>query len=290
MARVDPEPAETALAGARRSAGGWWRANCPYCAIDTGKPDRRQSLGIKPVISFFMCFKCGTRGRLREVPDDVLVMEARAAKLRGEAPPPIKAPPEGFEPIWDEDAWSSLFLEEPRSYLAGRGVTREIAQEAQIGICSDGYLAQRIIVPVLDIDQHTWLGYSARDWTSKQDPRYRYPRGMARGVLLYNWAALYEPTDVPLIFVEGVFDALPYWPDASAALGKPGDYHRRLLLGAERPIAVCLDGDAWEEGWALSEYLQLNGKPAGAVRLPPGSDPNNVDHDWLREEARRCTQ
>lgn len=287
--KVDPELAETALHTAKRAMSGWWRTNCPYCALETGKPDKRQSLGIKPAIAFFMCFKCGARGRLRDVPDDVLALEARQAKQDG-TPIPIKGPPDGYEPLWSEEAWTSIFLETPRSYLASRGVTREIAEAARIGICASGFLNARIVVPVLDVDEKTWLGYSARDWTNKADPRYRYPRGMARGVLLYNWAALYVETDEPLIFVEGVFDALPYWPDASAGLGKPGDYHRRLLLDAKRPIAVCLDGDAHEEGWALSEYLKLYGKAAGAVRLPPGSDPNNVEHQWLREEARRCIQ
>lgn len=287
MSRVDPELAELALGEARRSSGGWWRANCDYCLMETGKPDKRQSLGIKPSISFFMCFKCGARGRLRDVPDDVLLQEAREAKARGDAPQPIKGPPDGYEPIWD-DAWDSVFLEVPRRYLERRGVTREVAEDARIGVVCDGYLRARIVVPVLDVDERTWLGYSARDWTDKQDPRYRYPRGMARGVLLYNWAAIYRRTDVPLIFVEGVFDALPYWPDCAAGLGKPGDYHRRLLLDAQRPIAVCLDGDAHEEGWALAQYLQLNGKAAGSVKLSPGADPNTVDPIWLREEARAC--
>ena len=286
--RVDPEPAETALANARRSHGGWWRANCPYCLFDTGKPDKRQSLGIKPAIAFFMCFKCGVRGRLRDVPDDVLVMEARHAKQQGD-PQPIKGPPPGYEPIWDREAWTSVFLQDPRDYLTSRGVTRTTAHAAKVGVVMEGRLAQRIVVPVLDVDQRTWLGFSARDWTNRQDPRYRYPKGMARGVLLYNWSAIYVETDVPLVFVEGVFDALPYWPHCAASLGKPGDYHRRLLLDARRPIAVCLDGDAWEEGWALAQYLQLHDKSAGAVRLPPATDPNTVDHDWLREEAKRCT-
>lgn len=288
--RADPELAETALASAKRAHGGWWRTNCPYCLNETGKTDKRQSLGIKPAIAFFMCFKCGVRGRLRDVPDDVLVLEAKLAKQNADVVQPIKGPPDGYEPIADEEAWTSIFLETPRKYLQARGVTREIAKAAKIGICDQGRLAQRIVVPVLDVDRTTWLGYSARDWTNKQDPRYRYPKGMARGVLLYNWAAIYEVTDVPLIFVEGVFDALPYFPDSSASLGKPGDYHRRLLLDARRPIAVCLDGDAWEEGWALAEYLRLNDKTAGAVRLPPATDPNSVDHNWLREESIKCIQ
>lgn len=289
MTRVDAELAETALATARRSNDGWWRANCPYCLVETGKPDRRQSLGLKPLIRFFSCFKCGARGRLREVPDDVLVQEAREAAARGEKPPTIIKPPPGFEPIGGE-AWDSIFLEVPRRYLERRGITREIARGAQLGVVCEGSWRSRIIVPVLDVDDRTWLGYSARDWTGKAELRYRYPRGMSRGHLLYNWSALYVETDVPLIFTEGVFDALPYWPDCAAGLGKPGDYHRRLLADACRPIAVCLDGDAWEEGWALSEYLRLSGRHAGFVQLPPGADPNTVDPSWLREEARKCLE
>lgn len=287
--RVDPEPAETALANARRSGGGWWRAACPYCLDETGKPDKRQSLGIKPAIQFFQCFKCGARGRLRDVPDDVLVLEARAAKL-DKTPAPLPRKPQEYEPMWGDDAWDSIFLQRPLRYIKARGVTRRTCQEARIGCALDGYLAGRIIVPVLDVDESTWLGYSARDWTDKLDPRYRYPRGMARGTLLYNWAAVYRATDVPLIVVEGVFDALPFWPDAVACLGKPGDYHRRLLADSTRPIAVCLDGDAHEEGWALSEYLRLEGSRAGSVRLPPGADPNTVEPGWLRQEAIQCIQ
>jgi hypothetical protein len=281
--RVDPEPAETALAGARRSGGGWWRANCPYCLEQTGKPDKRQSLGIKPLIAFFACFKCGVRGRLREVPDDVLVLARRADP---DAPKPIKGPPDGYEELAPD--WDSIMLQAPRRYLEGRGVGLDVVRDARVGCAMVGKFRGRVIVPVLDVDERTWLGFSARDWTDRQEPRYMYPRGMARGVLLYNWAALYVVTDEPLILVEGVFDALPYWPDGSATLGKPGDYHRRLLADASRPVAVCLDGDAHEEGWALAEYLQLQGSRAGSVRLPPGSDPNTVERPWLREEARRC--
>lgn len=283
--RVDSEPAETALAGARRSSGGWYRAACPYCLELTGKPDRRQSLGLKPAIAFFACFKCGTRGRLRDVPDAVLVAE-RVAPDR--APTPLKGPPPGYEPLWEDETWTSVFFDRATGYLRSRGVTQAVTRAARIGIASSGRLVGRVVVPVLDVDGATWLGYSARDWTNRQDPRYRYPRGMKRGSLLYNWAALYVPTDEPLLLVEGVFDALPYWPDGVAALGKPGDFHRRLLAEAARPVAVCLDGDAWEEGWVVAEYLRLQGCRSGSVRLPPGADPNSVEHDWLREEARRC--
>lgn len=284
MDKVDTELAANALLSARASAGGWFRANCPYCVNETGKPDRRQSLGLKPAISFFMCFKCGARGRL---PDEAPwpVQQAHT----DEAPKVIKRPPH-FEPIWTDDAWSSLFLEAPRQYLTSRGVTRETCEQARIGIALEGTFAMRVIVPVFDLDGCTWLGFSARDWTNKQELRYRYPRGMQRAKFLFNQAALYVETDEPIMIVEGVFDALPYWPNAVACLGKPGDLHRQFMAEARRPIAVCLDGDAWEEGWALSEWLRLEVSQVGYVQLPPCTDPGSVDHAWLREEVKRCIQ
>jgi hypothetical protein len=114
---------------------------------------------------------------------------------------------------------------------------------------------------------------------------------MQRAKFLYNQAALYVETDAPVLIVEGVFDALPYWPHAVACLGKPGEVHRWLMTEAKRPIAVVLDGDAWEEGWGLSEWLRTEvNVPVGFVRLPPCTDPGSVDPAWLREEAKQCTR
>jgi hypothetical protein len=272
------------LLSARRSGDGWFRANCPYCLETSGKEDRRQSLGIKPSIAFFSCFKCGARGRL---PDDFEAVRIDLAPALPSAPEAMQ-PPEGYEPLWTADARSSLFLGRPVTYLAQRGVSEQAVREARIGATLSGKFSGRIIAPVLDLDGRTWLGYVGRDWTGRAELKYRYPLGMQRAKFLFNQAALYIETDEPALVVEGMFDALPYWPDAVACLGKPGDIHRRLLAEAARPLAICLDGDAHEEAWALSELLRLRGRRAGAVRLPPCMDPNTVSRDWLREEARRC--
>jgi len=272
-----------ALVGGRRTSSGWVRANCPFCAMSTGKPDRRQSLGIKPSIAYYTCFKCGARGRFKGSPEDLVISEPEEQT----APAKI-GPPDGFESLGDPWAWDSIFLRRPVQYLSGRGIPYGTVLDARIGAVLFGKWGGRIVVPVLDVDQETWLGFSARDWTNEAQLRYRYPAGMQRGKLLYNQAAVYVETSTPLLVVEGVFDALPYWPDAVACLGKPGAIHREILLDARRPIAVCLDGDAHEEGWALAQFLTLNGKTSGAVRLPPQKDPNTVEPEWLKEEAKRC--
>jgi hypothetical protein len=283
----DGQKAAAALAEARKGHNGWFRANCPFCVDLTGKADKRQSLGIKPSIEFFQCFKCGTRGRLPEQED---LFQPVVEEIKTPVAEDIKIIREAFEPLWTDDSWNSIFLETPVGYLKGRGVSREIVRDAQIGAALSGWFAGRVVVPVLDLDERTWLGFSARDWTDKQKLRYRYPRGMERAKFLYNQVALYRESDHPVMIVEGVFDALPYWPDAVACLGKPGELHTRLLCeeDVKRPIAVCLDGDAWEEGWALSEVLKLYGRQAGYVRLPPCMDPNTVDKVWLKEEVKRC--
>jgi len=279
--KVDTELAANALIGARSSANGWFRANCPYCADETGKQDRRMSLGLKPSIAFFQCFKCGVRGRLPDEAPWPAVEEAQPAAT-------VIKKPKHFEPVWTDEAWTSLFLSAPRDYLVGRGLTRETCEQARVGFALEGFYAQRVIVPVLDLDERTWLGFVARDWTNRDELRYRYPKGMQRGKFLYNQVALYVETDEPVMIVEGVFDALPYWPNVVACLGKPGEVHQQLMTEARRPVAVCLDGDAWEEGWALSERLRLDISHTGYVQLPPCTDPGSVDHVWLREEAKRC--
>jgi DNA primase len=103
---------------------------------------------------------------------------------------------------------------------------------------------------------------------------------------MFNHATLLKETDTPAIIVEGVFDAIAFWPDAVAVLGKPTPAQVYALASARRPIAVVLDGDAWEEGEMLALKLRFEGQRAGSVHLPPRVDPDEVDRDWLRAEAR----
>jgi hypothetical protein len=129
---------------------------------------------------------------------------------------------------------------------------------------------------------------SARDIYGRSSIKYIYPRGMPRGSFLFNEAALYVETDEPVIPMEGVFDAMPYYPHATAFMGKPSDQHYDLLCQSQRPIAVAMDGDATIEGWSLTMKLRLDGLRAGHVALPAGRDPNSVDRAALVHTARRC--
>lgn len=267
------------FARARRSGNGWWRATCPFCPIRVGKDDKRQSLGIFAGSAVYHCFRCGTKGKLDrdQVPSAIL----------DDAPPedvgPVNhAPPEGYVPLWEEPGLSALSLEEARAYLHGRGVHEDVWRAARIGACTKGRHFGRVVLPIIAPSTGEWLGYVARAWAPSSLPYLNTP-GMRR--VLYNHEALHVETDAPAIIVEGIFDAISVWPDGVAVLGKPSHEQIDAFRTARRPIAIVLDGDAWEEGWALAQLLRFDGVRAGSVRLPPKLDPDEIPSAELRAMA-----
>lgn len=274
-----------ALVDAIPSGDGWLRIQCPFCPGIIGKFDKRRSFGIRQDSGYYHCFRCGTVGRLQKSDEWTPVEVEGQPRPEGEL---VMDPPEGFIPLWKGDGLTARCTHEARAYLHGRGLDSETIAGAKIGACLSGEFAGRVVVPILGVDDETWWGYSARDWTDTQFLRYRYPVGMPRATIMYQHRVLHEASDEPAIVVEGVFDALPYFGRAVAVLGKPSPWQVDALTESQRPVAIVLDGDAWEQGWALARKLQLAGVRAGSVRLPAGEDPNSVNRNWLLDEAARC--
>jgi DNA primase len=167
-------------------------------------------------------------------------------------------------------------------------VSEQLVRDLQLGAVTTGRYGGRVIVPIIGQDG-AWLWWVGRSWGPSERP-YMYPRG-ARGALLFNHAALLRKTGDPVYVVEGVFDAMALWPEAVSVLGKPNELHLEALSAAQRPVAVVLDGDAWQEGQSVAARLRLRGCVAGSVRLAPREDPDEVSREWLEERARdACAQ
>lgn len=290
--RADRDRVEEALRGARFGKK-WIRVSCPFCA-DDGHIDRKHSLGVSAATGRFECFRCGARGRLREPPNPELAHEY-AEDQRKPQERVIVDPPEEYVPLASRSARASISLRPAIDYLQSRGVGSVSRwRKYQIGAAADGYLAGRVIVPLLTHDTDEWIGWVARLWRDKPRAnavgaaslKYINMKGMPRGTMFWNHRALLLPTDDPVMVVEGMFDALPYYDNAVACLGKPSAAQIEWLYEATRPVVVVLDGDAWEEAWALAARLRFDGVRCGFVRLPPKQDPNQVDPVWLLREAR----
>jgi hypothetical protein len=263
-----------AVFGKQPNEAGWIRVHCPFCEGRHGTTDKSVSFSLSVVSWWFECWRCGTKGKLPEGLSEYANFEPRTPTTQAQ---PIEQP-EGFTPLGEGPGSTALVYSAARQYLYRRGVDRALMRELGIGACLTGKFGGRVIVPVRN-DINAWVWFVARTWTN-HPRRYLYPQGDRHGVM-FNEAALSEDTDAPLLVVEGVFDAIPHLPDVVAVLGKPQERQLLTLSASKRPIVVCLDGDAWEEGWAVAKRLSLLGACATSLRLPPKTDPGNFDTDTL---------
>jgi len=279
------EKVKAALEGAVRSGSkGWFIAPCPFCAGSRGNPYRK-CFGILAAVGIYRCFRCEIKGKLHDMEDTS--EEFRTAPSNEPEAPPVFEPPEGFTSLEGD---RSLSLQPAREYLDKRGIGPELVHEAQLGACAWGKYSGRVVAPVLDFDRQTWLGFSARSWLPRGSVEQPYlnPGGMLKGHIFYNGAIIHEKPGEPLFVCEGIFDALALWDDASAFLGKPSEFQEDLLVECPRPVISVLDGDAWRESEALAWRLQMRGKRAGWIRLPPGEDPSTMGKAWIQAEARHA--
>lgn len=270
-----------AFANASPSPTGWYRVACPLCLQSLGKEDRRQSLAIFVSTWKWHCFRCGRSGRLPYAPTGL--EDAELGEITPPDPGELEAP-EGFTLLGDGDGLTAYAFKPARVYLSSRRISRKTCQEIGIGATLNGKAAYRVIVPVKA--GREWFGWVGRSWVEKAPLRYLYPRGMPRGEIMFNSTALSVSTRDPALIVEGVFDALPHWPNTVACLGKPTDDQVELLLDAKRPLVIMLDGDAWREARSLARVLRRSGKEASFVRLPPTFDPGNFSLFELNKFAR----
>lgn len=260
------------------NSNGWVRINCPVCVERTGKADRKESFGYNPSLGRYSCFKCDVWGVFDTDPWSI------ASKDRSTDTEEFQ-PPGDFVELGFGAGLGARSFEPARRYLLSRGIAERVWAACGIGACLSGPYAGRIIVPILDND--TWVGFVSRIWGKPRSNilTYKYPKDMERR--LFRDYLIDVDTDDPVMVVEGVFDALPY-DNAVACLGKPTHAQVERLLNANRPVAMCLDGDAWHSAWQVAGLLGMLGKRAGYVRLRTGDDPSSADHEWMADAARRC--
>jgi len=101
-------------------------------------------------------------------------------------------------------------LERSHPYLAERGLTQETIMDFGIGYCAKGMMAERIAIPIHNVDGKV-VAYAGRFPGTPTDdaPKYKLPQGFKKSLELFNIdRAIKEPADQPLVIVEGFFDAM----------------------------------------------------------------------------------
>lgn len=265
---------EAAVEGMRGGESGYVRVSCPACPDRVGKIDLKRSVSVNLRRGWYKCWRCDWRGRLPGFDDDFFDED------------------DGWEDVEIEIEMPSDYHKLPgvafallsaREYLAKRNLSPEVIEGAELGYAVKGKSAGRIIMPIHGPDG-AWLGWVGRAVRKGMRPVYWTAAGMDRRTTFYNDLALDAPADAPpLIVTEGPFDALRWWPDAVACLGKPTPEHMIRLRACKRRLIIALDGDAWQESIGIARVLRMQGREAYALALPRGEDLDTTDTTLVRE-------
>ena len=101
-------------------------------------------------------------------------------------------------------------LERNHPYLAERGLNIETILDFGVGFCGKGMMADRIAIPIHNLEGQV-VAYAGRfpGEAAEDTPKYKLPPGFRKSQELFNIdRAIKEPTEKPLVIVEGFFDAM----------------------------------------------------------------------------------
>ena len=275
---------------------------CPFCSTR----DVNFHLGVFLSSLRYHCWRCKARGSLRgllarlglvgvaaeraisgmPVRDERLGLSEQVLRALSRLPEtPVGPDPRIVLP--DSDPITADLLEgEPalNQFLTARGIPAQVAADYD---CrwggNSGDWVHRLIIPVYD-DFGQLAAFQGRDVTGKARAKYLSEGRMAE--LLY-WTDLDRDGDAPwrVYVVEGVFDAWRMGRNAVATFTHGiSRSQRSQLLRHERidEVVFAWDGDSYEMSVAAARSLAPLVR-AGAVNLPPDSDPDELGAERMME-------
>jgi len=276
----------------------------------------------------FKCFGCGAEGNVLEFAalmenvdlENGAAFRRVAVELQKRFCPELQSAPKGDrKPTERKDADTAGAQDLPvvvnppldfelkgldynNKYLQGRGFTRDTIDEFGLGLCSRGFLKDRVAIPLHD-HEGKLVGYAGRvvdDATiSKDNPRYRLPSKRKRAgniiefrktLFLYNGFRVQGPVD-DLVVTEGF--ASVWWlhqngyPYSVAAMGSDcSEKQVELIVSLVKPtgrVWILPDGDDAGRRFVQSVLLQV--APHRFVRwvvITEGSQPTDLSEEQLK--------
>lgn len=259
---------------------------CPFCnhskkklEIDLETDSRGENR--------FACWVCGRKGRTlrsllyqmrvpKEIRYSVLkYIKSHSAKDYLPSKEILQLPKE-YKPLHNTTS-SNVVARKAKNYLLSRGLTEVDILRYNIGYCTSGEYEGKVIIPSYDENNNLnfFIGRTFQDDYFK----YKNPSMVKNGVVFFenmiNW-------DLPIVLVEGVFDAMAVRSNAIPMLGKslPKAILKKLILNGAKEIYIALDQDAKKEALDVSIKLLNTGFNTYLVDLPK-KDPGEMKLEEL---------
>lgn len=280
-------------------------ALCPFHA------DTTPSCSIHLERNVFHCFGCNAKGSVLDFVarmENVSIREAAArvkeiCGLRSDAPTfqtsratrnanqrsGRRDPIQALQPLRFR-----LKLDPSHPYLAGRGVSPELAAQFGLGYCSCGTIMQGwICIPIHD--EHGALVAYAGRWASEEVPqgvsKYILPRGFKKRRVLFGLHRVVGAEH--LILVEGywsVFRIHALGLPAIALMGRVLSIEQETLLqeSGVRRLTLLLDGDRPGREATGKLLPRLADFFVRVIHLPDRAEPDTVPEQFLLEALCNC--
>ena len=168
----------------------------------------------------------------------------------------------------------SIVKEHAIRFLRKRGITKEDITRYNLGYCQSGKYNNRIIIP--SYDSKGQLNYFVgRDFYSSNF-KYMNPPNVAKDVIGFD---LYVNWSLPIILVEGVFDAMSVKSNSIPLFGKTilPKLYKKIVEKKVKDIFIILDSDAFDDAIQMTEKFVNEGINVNFVKLD-GQDPNDLGY------------
>jgi len=182
--------------------------------------------------------------------------------------------PAEFKPLWKKhkDYESKHAL----AYLKRRGITPSDIIKHNIGYCSDGLYAYRIIIPSYD-HRGRLNFFTARAYRDLKPP-YRNPpcsKNVVGFESLISW-------DFPIVICEGPMDAIAIRRNAIPLFGKtlPEKLLEKIFEHNVKEVYLALDQDALKNALRIAKTLMDQNINVYIVKLD-GKDPGSVGFEKM---------
>lgn len=139
------------------------------------------------------------------------------------------------------------YIDQRHPYLTGRGLAAETIRTFGVGFYrGSGFLRGRVVIPVHD-EHGALIAYAGRA-VDGQHPKYRFPTGFRKSLVLFNLHRVLNAGARTVIVVEGFFDALAVhqagYPAVVALMGSTLSRQQADLLTIHfDQVMLMLDGD-----------------------------------------------
>lgn len=187
----------------------------------------------------------------------------------------------------------SLVLASDHPHItAERGLSIETAEHFGIGYCSRGILRGTIAIPIHNAngDLVAYAGRRLKPQQIAEHGKYRFPKGFARDLELYNLHRATAHLDEMryLVLVEGFFSVMRLadygYPNTIASMGARLSAEQAALLAGVPEVIIIYDGDEAGAVGAIAaqELLQSHCVCVRLVTLPTGRSPDDLDPRCIR--------